>query len=92
MLDDLKLIHERDSHDALGVAAKQWQQLEHVFELGDWRPKAEIHNIVHSGMGGSALWALLGKSWQGFTVPFYFVRGYYEPAYVGPITIFISSS
>jgi hypothetical protein len=33
MLDDLKLIHERDPADALGVVEKQWQQLSHVFDV-----------------------------------------------------------
>lgn len=92
LLDDLKMIHQRDAHDALGVAAKQWQQLEHVYEFGDWRPATEIYNIVHSGMGGSALWALLAQSWPAFKVPFEVVRGYDVPAYVGPNTLFIASS
>lgn len=92
MLDDLKYIHERDAHDALGLAEKQWQQLEHHYDFGDWQPKAEIRNIVHSGMGGSALWALLAQSWPGFKVPFEVVRGYDVPAYVGPNTLFIASS
>jgi glucose/mannose-6-phosphate isomerase len=92
MLDDLKMIHERDSHDALGVAAKQWQQLQYVYDLGGWQPGAEILNIVHSGMGGSALWALLAQSWPGFRVPFEVVRGYDVPAYVGEKTLFIASS
>ena len=32
MLDDLKLIHERDAQDTLGVVGDQWQQLLHTFE------------------------------------------------------------
>lgn len=92
MLDDLKLIHERDAHDALGTTEKQWQQLQYDFVLGDWQPTAEIRNIVHSGMGGSALWALLSQSWPGYTVPFEVVRGYDVPTYVGPNTLFIASS
>lgn len=92
MLDDLKLIHERDAHDALGVAEKQWQQLEHTYDLGNWQPTAEIRNVVHSGMGGSALWALLSQSWPGWNVPFEVVRGYDVPAYVDEHTLFIASS
>lgn len=92
MLDDLKFFHEKDTYDALGVAAKQWQQLEHVYEFGDWQPDAPIYNIVHSGMGGSALWALLAQSWPGFSVPFEVVRGYDIPPHVGPNTLFIASS
>ncbi len=92
MLDDMKLIHDRDPHDALGTTEKQWQQLGHAYELGGWKPKAEIRNIVHSGMGGSALWALLSQSWPGWKVPFEVVRDYDVPAYVGPETLFIASS
>jgi hypothetical protein len=33
MLDDLKLIHERDQQDTLGIAERQWQQLQHQFEV-----------------------------------------------------------
>ena len=92
MLDDLQKIHERDSEDALGITAKQWQQLTHEYDLGDWQPTAEILNVVHSGMGGSALWALLSLSWPGWRVPFEVVRGYDVPAYVGQKTLFIASS
>jgi glucose/mannose-6-phosphate isomerase len=33
MLDDLKMIHERDSKDILGTAGKIWQQLKHDFTI-----------------------------------------------------------
>lgn len=92
MLDDLQKIHERDQHDALGVVEKQWQQVQYEYDLGGWKPSTEIRNVVHSGMGGSALWALLSQSWPGWTVPFEVVRGYDLPAYVGPNTLFIASS
>ena len=92
MLDDLQKIHERDSEDALGITAKQWQQLTHEYDFGGWQPAAEILNVVHSGMGGSALWALLSLSWPGWRVPFEVVRGYDVPAYVGQKTLFIASS
>jgi glucose/mannose-6-phosphate isomerase len=91
-LDDLKYIHERDAHDAFGVAEKQWQQLQHEYDLGDWQPKQPIQAIVHSGMGGSALWALLSMSWPAYTLPFEVVRGYDVPAYVNEQTLFIASS
>ena len=91
MLDDLKMIHERDTHDAIGVAAKQWQQLQHEYDI-QWQPSAPILNVVHSGMGGSALWAILSTSWPGYKIPFEVVRGYDVPAYVGAQTLFIASS
>ncbi|MES2971755.1 MAG: bifunctional phosphoglucose/phosphomannose isomerase [Patescibacteria group bacterium] len=90
MLDDLKYIHERDTQDALGIVEKQWQQLQHNFDL---QPvEGNFENIVHSGMGGSALWALLSTSWPGYKLPFEVVRGYDIPAYVNKKTLFIASS
>jgi glucose/mannose-6-phosphate isomerase len=90
MLDDLKLIHERDAQDALGIAEKQWQQLEHQFDI----PATDVHflNIVFAGMGGSALGALLSTTWPGYNVPFEICRDYDIPGYVGPGTLFIASS
>jgi glucose/mannose-6-phosphate isomerase len=92
MLDDLKKIHELDKQDALGTTQKQWQQVGYTYDFGDWQPRDEILNIVHSGMGGSALWALLSQSWPGWKVPFEVVRGYDVPDYVGQKTLFIASS
>jgi glucose/mannose-6-phosphate isomerase len=91
MLDDLKLIHERDQQDALGVTEKQWQQLAQEYDI-QWQPEADLSNIVHSGMGGSALWAILSTSWPAYRVPFEVIRGYDIPAYVGEQTLFIASS
>ena len=90
MLDDVKMIHERDAQDALGIAEKQWQQLQISFDL----PAVEgpIENVVHAGMGGSALWALVSQSWPHYTVPFELCRDYDIPAYVGSNTLFIASS
>lgn len=90
MLDDLKYIHERDAQDALGIAEKQWQQLEHLFDIPDL--KINFLNVVFAGMGGSALAALLSTSWPGHTIPFEISRDYKIPAYVGPGTLFIASS
>jgi glucose/mannose-6-phosphate isomerase len=91
-LDDLKYLHQMDASDALGLASKQWQQLEHDFTIDLASIKAPIANIVHSGMGGSALWALLSTSWPGYTVPFEVVRDYDIPHYVDEKTLFIASS
>lgn len=91
MLDDLKYIHERDAQDALGIAEKQWQQLEHSFTL-TFKPPKPLKNIVFGGMGGSALSALISTSWPGYSVPFDICRHYEIPAYVGPDTLFVASS
>jgi glucose/mannose-6-phosphate isomerase len=91
MLDDLKLIHERDAQDALGVAEKQWQQLAHEYQVE--LPKFDsIQNVVLAGMGGSAWPALYLRSWPGLTVPLEVVNNYDLPAYVDEHTLFISSS
>ncbi len=90
MLDDLKYIHQRDAQDALGIAEKQWQQLQHSFSL-EFQPKS-ITNIVFAGMGGSALAAAVSLSWPGYKLPFEICRNYDIPKHVGPETLFIASS
>jgi glucose/mannose-6-phosphate isomerase len=90
MLDDLKLIHERDAQDTLGIAERQWQQLGHSFEIN--QQPVEIDNIVYAGMGGSALAAVVSTSWPGYQIPFQIVRDYDIPAYVSERTYFIAAS
>lgn len=91
MLDDLKMIHERDPQDALGVVEKQWQQLGYEFDIE--MPKLTgIKNIVLAGMGGSAWYALYLRPWAELSLPFEVVRDYELPDYVGADTLFISSS
>lgn len=93
MLDDLKLIHERDSQDALGVAQKEPEQLGYSFSDSptNW-PTKQFKNIVFSGMGGSGLAGLIAMSWPGFTTPYEQVRDYHIPSYVSEDTLFIASS
>jgi glucose/mannose-6-phosphate isomerase len=90
MLDDLKYINQKDSQDALGIAAKQWQMLQTKFELQEL--DYEVENIVFAGMGGSALWAILSQTWPGYTVPFQVWRRYDAPDYVSDKTLMIVSS
>jgi glucose/mannose-6-phosphate isomerase len=90
MLDDLKLIHERDPQDALGIAGRQWQYLLEEFDTEV--TATDVSNVVLAGMGGSALPGVLLNSWPQLTVPFEIVRGYSVPAYVNEQTLFISSS
>lgn len=92
MLDDLKLIHERDAVDALGIAEKQGSQLLANFELLGNKNFTNIQNIVLSGMGGSALAASFVHTWPALKLPFEIVREYNLPAYVGPNTLVIASS
>lgn len=93
MLDELKLIHERDPQDTLGIAEKQWQQLGVEFAVeNDQLTSVNIGNIVYGGMGGSALAALVSHVWPGYSVPFEVVRDYDIPNYVSGETLFIAAS
>jgi glucose/mannose-6-phosphate isomerase len=92
MLDDLKLIHERDAQDTLGIAEKQWQQLLHDFEIKGNQSFADIKNVVYAAMGGSALAASIVPSWPRLSVPFEMVRDYDLPEYVGVGTLVIVAS
>jgi len=92
MLDDLKVIHERDVSDALGIAEKEWQQLTDHFEFQPAFSSDHVFNVVYSAMGGSALAALLAQTWPGIGEPFEVVRNYDIPGYVDQDTLFIASS
>ena len=91
MLDDLKYIHDKDAQDALGIAAKQPQQLLHDFKIHK-QDFNNITNIVYAAMGGSALAATIASSVPGFKVPFEISRQYNIPNYVSNTTLFIAAS
>ncbi|HSH17962.1 MAG TPA: bifunctional phosphoglucose/phosphomannose isomerase [Candidatus Saccharimonadales bacterium] len=91
MLDDLKMIHSRDAHDALGIVEKQSKQLQHTFDVSGVENK-DIENIVYAGMGGSALAAHISKIWPGYDRPFEIVRDYDLPGYVTQRTLCIVAS
>ncbi len=90
MLDDLKVINDRDPSDTLGIAERQWQQLSYDFNFKV--EPFEAKNIVYSGMGGSSLAALLSETWPGYDVPFHVVRNYDIPSFVNQDTLFIACS
>jgi glucose/mannose-6-phosphate isomerase len=90
VLDDLTYIHEKDAQDALGIAEKQGQQLQYVFDIPQL--SFPIENIVYAGMGGSALAAGISLSWPSYSLPFEIIRTYDIPAYVSNKTLFIASS
>ena len=95
MLDDLNIIKNRDSQNAIDVAAKQWEQAKFDAQIlhGDHDGR-EINNIVIAGMGGSALAALILKNWleQEYDKPIEIVRNYTLPQYVDSSTLVICSS
>ena len=89
-LDDLKMIHDRDKTDALGVAENQWQQLTNSFDIP--KQDLDIQSIVYSGMGGSSLSAFLSQTWLEYNVPVEICRTYSIPKYVNKNTLFIATS
>jgi glucose/mannose-6-phosphate isomerase len=94
-LDNTQHIQQKDPSGALEVAAQQYQQTE--FDAPVWNADhddREITSIVVTGMGGSALAALLAKVWlkNDLTIPFEIVRGYDLPQYVNRHTLVIASS
>lgn len=92
MLDDLKMIHGRDVSDALGIVEKQGDQLVQKFVVEGPANFSNIDNIVYTAMGGSALAALLARTWPKVNKPFELVRDYELPAYVNSRTLVIASS
>jgi glucose/mannose-6-phosphate isomerase len=95
MLDDANVIKQRDPQGALEVAATQYAQTRFVAEVTnpehDHRP---ITRVVVAGMGGSALAALVVKSWLSnrLAMPFEIIRSYRLPHYVDSHTLVIASS
>ena len=62
VLDNVNILKQKDPEGALDVAAHQYQQAE--FDAVVWHKEhdnRELKNIVVTGMGGSALSALLAK-------------------------------
>jgi glucose/mannose-6-phosphate isomerase len=95
MLDDLNVINQRDPQGALQVAAQQYSQAQ--FDVEVVNPEHDhrtITKVVVAGMGGSALAALLVKSWlkNRLDVPFEIIRTYSLPHYVDESTLVIASS
>lgn len=95
MLDDANVLRQRDPAGALAVAAEQYAQAD--FNVDIWNGDNDhrtLSNVVVTGMGGSALAALLVKSWlkAEIKLPFEVVRSYDLPAYVSENTLVIVSS
>ena len=94
-LDNKNIISQKDPSGALTVATEQAQQA--AFEAHVWNKEhdeREITSLVVTGMGGSALAALIAQVWlkDSLAIPFQVVRGYDLPAYVGHNTLVIASS
>lgn len=94
MLDDLNVIKQCDSGGALAVASEQYAQANFKVDIQNRSDHMPIYNIVVAGMGGSALAAVLVKSWlkSELVEPLEIVRTYDLPAYVDKDTLVIASS
>ncbi|HSX31932.1 MAG TPA: bifunctional phosphoglucose/phosphomannose isomerase [Candidatus Saccharimonadales bacterium] len=92
MLDDLKNIHELDAQDALGIIAKQAEQLRMDLPVRGTIAFGQIDTIVYAGMGGSALAGQLVHTWPTLPKPFELVRDYTLPSYVNGNTLVVVSS
>ncbi len=95
ILDNTNVIAQRDPEGALKIIATQYKQSS--FDAHVWNPEhdnREITSVVVTGMGGSALAALIVKVLlnQELTIPFEIIRGYDLPAYVNRNTLVIASS
>jgi glucose/mannose-6-phosphate isomerase len=86
----LKYIHEKDTVDALGAAARQWQQLKYEFVVDQNRVSAD--NIILASVGNSALAARLSQLWPVSGLPTQVVEDYDIPAYASERTCFIAIS
>ena len=69
MIDDMNVIAQHDTFDALGLAAHTPEQLRHDFGVQDVQLDREIRNVVFAGMGGSALQAEFIKTWPSLSFP-----------------------
>ncbi len=95
ILDNVNVISERDPAGALKVIANQYKQA--AFDAKVASPEhddREIQSVVVTGMGGSALAALIVKVLlnKELPIPFDIIRGYDLPAYVNENTLVIASS
>ena len=95
MLDNVKIIKQRDPNSALSIASLQYEQTHFRPEIrsGDHDGR-QISNIVLAGMGGSGLAASLVKVWlkPELDIPIEIVRGYDLPDFVGKQSLIIISS
>lgn len=95
MLDDANVLKQRDPGGALAIAADQWQQVQFDVKVVDGdHDNREVTRVIVAGMGGSALAALLAKTWleENLNVTFEVVREYELPSYVNESTLVIASS
>lgn len=95
ILDSKNVIAQRDPSDALGIIAAQYEQASFDATVQSAsHDDREITAVVVTGMGGSALAALMVKVLlnRELALPFEIIRGYELPVYVNHNTLVIASS
>lgn len=95
MLDDVQVYRQKDPSNALDVAGEEWRQTGYEAEVRHpEHDRRDITRVVVAGMGGSALAALLAKSWleTETNLSVEVVRSYSLPGYVDASTLVICSS
>ncbi len=93
MLDDIKLIAERDPGNALEFASQPPAHLAYDFNLAnEVQFSGELQNIVFAGMGGSALPAEFLHTYPTLTVPYIVSKDYRVPDFVNEHTLVICAS
>ena len=95
VLDNMEYIKQHDPSSALGVAENEYQQANFLATVLNAPQSAMlISSVIVTGMGGSALAAMLLKAWtkDELKVPFEIVKGYDLPNYVSPTTLVICST
>ncbi len=95
ILDNVSVVAQKDPADALGVAATQYQQASYGSQVVNAdHDNRTITAVVVTGMGGSALAALLAKVLlqPELSISFEVSREYDIPNYVNKNTLVIASS
>ena len=95
ILDNINVLSQRDPEGALAIVASQYKQASFNAEvLNAEHDDRKITSLVVTGMGGSALAALLIKAlYQAkLTIPLDIIRSYDLPGYVNGSTLVIASS
>ncbi len=88
MLDDLRLIHERDKNDALGMAEKQWQQLLCRFNADLGKIK-DFDSVLLCATDSSITAINFLASWCDCPIPLIINQNSKIPSFVGPKTLVI---
>jgi glucose/mannose-6-phosphate isomerase len=95
ILDNINVLNQRDPEGALAIVASQFKQAAFNAQITNAEhDDREITSLVVTGMGGSALAALLAKVlYQAkLTIPLDIIRSYDLPGYVNANTLVIASS